>query len=103
VSLLALFIRPFPKRCVRLSTHTAFQCLLATRCASDVVGSSVSDSPPALCTRLCTRNLSPFALYAAFLRALAGRHSSGYYGDSVALGLAGCRRSPVVITRPRPR
>jgi len=89
VSLLALFHPPLPKRCVRLSTHTAFQCLLATRWHRTLwVVLSLTALRP-----FCTRHLSPFALYAAFLRALAGRHSSGYYGDSVALALAGCRRS----------
>ena len=41
----------------------------------------------------CPRHLPPFALLAAFPRSLAGRHPGDYYGGSVALALAGGRRS----------
>src|SRR5215213_10231196 len=38
-------------------------------------------------------HLPPFALCAAFPRAVAGRHAGDYYGGSVAVALAGGRRS----------
>jgi len=40
-------------------------------------------------------HLAPFALQAAFPPSLAGRDSGGYYGASVAVGLASRRRSHV--------
>jgi len=38
-------------------------------------------------------HLPPFALHVAFPRSTAGRYTGDYYGGSVALALAGCRRS----------
>src|SRR5437899_10663270 len=38
-------------------------------------------------------HLPPFALHVAFPHSLAGRHAGDYYGGSVALALASCRRS----------
>ena len=88
---LVLFHPPLPERCVHLSVHSALQCLnpavvFRTLWVALLLAALRSSA---------LRHLPPFALSAAFLRALAGRHSGDYYGGSVALGLASRRRSRV--------
>ena len=84
------FHPPLPKPCVRLSPHTALR--LARSRSGRRAASRLPVGPPAA-------YLVPFALCAAFPRALAGRDSGDDYGTSVALALAPRRpsRLPAII------
>ncbi len=96
----ALFRPPLPEPCVQLSPHTAFR--LARSRAGRRSASRLPPRPPAA-------SLVPFALRAAFPRALVGRDADDDDGTSVAIGLAprrpsrlpsaidvrACRRCPV--------
>jgi hypothetical protein len=81
---LPLFRPPLPEPCVQLSPHTALR--LARSHASRRSASRLPPRPPAA-------YLVPFALCAAFPRALVGRDADDYYGIAVALGLAPGRPS----------
>jgi hypothetical protein len=78
-----LFQLPLPEPCVRLSTHTALQLMTATQV-----------QVPA--------HLVPFPLFSVislppFVLSQALPQAFGYYGGSVALRLAPCRRSRICL------
>jgi len=80
----ALFYPPPAKRDVRLSTHPAFQWP-ALLCGQPCPSRTLPHSRQAACHPSPCREVS--------LSALVGRDSHKYYGGSVTLGFAPCRRS----------
>jgi hypothetical protein len=80
----ALFRPPLPEPCMQLAPHTALR--LTHSRASRPSASRLPPRSPAV-------DLVPFALCAAFPRAVVGRDSDDDYGTSVARGLAPRRPS----------
>ena len=85
--------QPSPNWACSLSLHPALQSLSTAEAAgvAQVVAFCSTQTSPSP----CPRPLVPFALWLALPTSLVGHHSHDYYETSVAVTLAGGRRSRI--------